>query len=209
LFDWIKYLLNDLEIAVVVAGIPSASEALHKDPQISTRFEPLTMPAWDVNDAFGQFLGNFERTFPLLESSNLQDPQIQEEILLSCNRTTRLMVRQLTDAAIFAIDQGIERIDVSLLNVRSTRPRELATAVKRALIAFRRMRLGTSVALEHFPELQDAHGGTASSGAGAHDRNGPDPDPIQPAVSESAIKPSGRRAAIPGGSTDHRRAVSP
>jgi hypothetical protein len=64
LFDWIKYLLNDLEIAVVVAGIPSASEALHKDPQISTRFEPLTMPAWDVNDAFGQFLGNFERTFP-------------------------------------------------------------------------------------------------------------------------------------------------
>jgi Bacterial TniB protein len=101
LLDWIKYLLNDLEIAVVVAGIPSASEALHKDPQISTRFEPLTMPAWDVDEALGQFLGNFERTFPLLKPSNLQTPQMQDEILLSCNRTTRIMVRQLTDAAIF------------------------------------------------------------------------------------------------------------
>jgi hypothetical protein len=202
LFDWIKYLLNDLEIAVVVAGIPSASEALHKDPQISTRFEPLTMPAWDVNDAFGQFLGNFERTFPLREPSNLQDLPMQEEILLSCNRTTRIMVRQLTDAAIFAIDQGIERIDASLLNVRSTRPKELASAAKRALVAFRRMRLGSSVALEHFPELQDALRGGGPDGTGIHDKNGSDPQ--QAASSQSTKPPMGRRAAVPEGATEHK-----
>jgi Bacterial TniB protein len=77
LFDWIKYLLVDLEITVVVAGIPSVAEALHSDSQISTRFDPLTMPAWDVNEALAQFLGNFGRTFPLREPSNLEEPQMQ------------------------------------------------------------------------------------------------------------------------------------
>jgi hypothetical protein len=154
LFDWVKYLLNDLEIAVVVAGIPSAAEALHSDPQISTRFDSLTMPSWDVNEALQQFLSNFEQTFPLRQASNLHEPVMQEEILLASRGVTRIMVRQLIDAAIFAIDQGVERIDPSLLNVRSTRPKELATATKRALIAYRRMKLGDSVALEHFPELE-------------------------------------------------------
>lgn len=64
------------------------------------------------------------------------------------------MARQLIDAAIFAIDQGIERIDSALLNVRGTRPKELAIATKRALIAYRHMRLGESMAFESFPELE-------------------------------------------------------
>jgi hypothetical protein len=154
LFDWIKYLLNDLEIAVVVAGIPTAAEALHSDPQISTRFDCLTMPRWDVNEALNQFLGNFERTFPLKEPSNLEEPAVQEEVLLSSRGVTRIMARQLIDAAVFAIDQGVERIDTSLLNVRATRPKDLAVATKRALIAYRRMKLGDSEALEKFPELE-------------------------------------------------------
>ena len=164
LFDWIKYLLNDLEIAVVVAGIPSAAEALHSDAQISTRFDSLTMPGWDVNEALGQFLGNFERTFPLREPSNLEEVHIQEEILLASRGVTRLMARQLIDAAVFAIDQGIEHIDPSLLNVRSTRPKELAIATKRALIAYRRMHLGESMAFENFPEIEQELGRRPNGG---------------------------------------------
>lgn len=154
LFDWVKYLLNDLEIAVVVAGIPRAAEALHTDDQISTRFEPLTMPRWQVGEALEQFLMNFERTFPLHEPSNLGAPDMQEEILLASRGVTRLMVGQLMNAAIYAIDQGIERIDASHLTVRNRHPRELAIATKRALVAFRRMKLGDSAALEYFPELE-------------------------------------------------------
>jgi hypothetical protein len=172
LFDWIKYLLNDLEIAVVVAGIPSAAEALHSDPQISTRFDSLTMPGWDVTEALGQFLGNFERTFPLREPSNLEEPHMQEEILLASRGVTRLMARQLIDAAVFAIDQGIERIDPSLLNVHSTRPKELALATKRALIAYRRMRLGESMAFENFPELELEQQGLRLNGGDSNGRGG-------------------------------------
>ena len=164
LFDWIKYLLNDLEIAVVVAGIPTAAEALQADEQISTRFEPLTMPRWQVGEALEQFLANFEETFPLHEPSNLMAPEMQEEILLASRGVTRLMVGQLVNAAVYAIDQGIERIDASLLNVRNTHPRELAIATKRALIAFRRMKLGDSAALEYFPELEQELAGMRSQG---------------------------------------------
>lgn len=164
LFDWIKYLLNDLEIAVVVAGIPRAAEALHSDEQISTRFESLTMPRWQVGEAFEQFLTNFERTFPLLEASDLGAPEMQEEILLASRGVTRLMIGQLMNAAIYAIDQGIERIDASLLEVRSRHPRELAIATKRALIAFRRMKLGDAAALEYFPELGQEGDGCPAAG---------------------------------------------
>ena len=64
LFDWLKYLLNDLGIVVVIAGIPEAADAVAVDAQISTRFDVVTIPPWQMGPAFGQFLGNFERTFP-------------------------------------------------------------------------------------------------------------------------------------------------
>jgi hypothetical protein len=140
LFDWLKYLLNDLGIVVVIAGIPEAADAVAADAQISTRFDIVTMPSWEVGVALSQFLGNFERTFPLRRASHFQDPDMQEAILEASGGVTRIMVQQLVDAAIFAIDQEVERIEPALLTVRATRPKELAAAFKRGLMTYRRMR---------------------------------------------------------------------
>jgi hypothetical protein len=81
----------------------------------------------------------------------------------------------LLDAAVFAIDQGIERIDASLLNIRATRPKSSPSTIKRALVAYRRMRLGNSVALELFPELEQQLQGSGAHGVGlvAHKRGRP------------------------------------
>jgi len=150
LFDWLKYLLNDLGIVVVIAGIPEAADAVAADAQISTRFDVVMMPSWEVGQALRQFLGNFERTFPLRCASNLEDPDMQEAVLGSSGGITRIMVQQLVDAAIFAIDQESERIEPALLTVRATRPKELAAAFKRGLMAYRRLRRGGAIPSEDF-----------------------------------------------------------
>jgi hypothetical protein len=152
LFDWLKYLLNDLGIVVVIAGIPEAADAVAVDTQISTRFDVVTLPQWQRGAAFGQFLGNFERTFPLRFASHLEDPDMQECILGASGGVTRIMVQQLVDAAIFAIDHDIERIEPALLTVRATRPKELAAAFKRGLITYRRLKAGGLAAAASAPE---------------------------------------------------------
>ncbi|GFE83425.1 hypothetical protein GCM10011487_54250 [Steroidobacter agaridevorans] len=154
LFDWLKYLLNESDITVVIAGLAEVAEYMDKEDQLRTRFETLMLPSWKVGPAFAQFVGNFERTFPLHRSSNLADQKMQRAILTTSRGITRVLVQQLMDASLFAIDQGLERIDDRLLNVSSTHPKVLLRARKRALVAYRKHTLGGTQALLLFPELE-------------------------------------------------------
>lgn len=154
LFDWLKYLLNESDITVVIAGLAEVAEYMDKEDQLRTRFETLILPSWRVGPAFAQFVGNFERTFPLKRPSNLEDERMQHAILTASRGITRVLVQQLMDAALFAIDQGLERIDEQLLNIGSTHPKELLRARKRALVAYRKHTLGNTQALLMFPELE-------------------------------------------------------
>lgn len=154
LFDWLKYLLNESDITVVIAGLAEVAEYMDKEDQLRTRFETLVLPPWRVGPAFAQFVGNFERTFPLQRPSSLDDPEMQRAILTASRGITRVLVQQLMDATLFAIDNGLERIDERLLNIGSTHPKELLRARKRALVAYRKHTLGSTQALLMFPELE-------------------------------------------------------
>ena len=119
----IKYLGNELRIPIVGAGTKEAYHAVQIDPQISNRFEPITLPRWRMGDDYIRLLASFERALPLRRESNLADEAIATKLLAKTNGLLGELSRLLGKAAVAAIRQGRERIDEKLLKeVRWTAP---------------------------------------------------------------------------------------
>ncbi|MDF3831610.1 TniB family NTP-binding protein [Cupriavidus basilensis] len=66
----LKFLANDLKIAVVLVGTQDAVMALQTDPQMVSRFARLEVPRWQETEAFRSLLAAFEMVLPLRRPSN-------------------------------------------------------------------------------------------------------------------------------------------
>lgn len=108
----LKFLANDLKIAVVLVGTQDAVIALQTDPQMVSRFARLEVPRWQETEAFRSLLAAFERILPLRRPSNLARQEMVHAILTASGGLTGEVSRVLTVSAELAIRDGQEAIDL-------------------------------------------------------------------------------------------------
>jgi hypothetical protein len=105
-------LADDLRIAVVVAGNREAETMLASEPKTADRFTPLTLPRWQMNREFRDFVASYERLLPLPEPSHLTERAPVEALLAGSGGILGPLVRLLRRAATAAIRDGRPCIDL-------------------------------------------------------------------------------------------------
>lgn len=121
----IKYLANELQIVIVAVGVKESLNAMNTDSQIANRFVPMFLPKWNYNEDYLRLLASFERLLPLRQPSNLISENLSIKILDLSEGTIGEITTVLTLAAIEAIKNGKEFIDIDLLkSINYVRPSE-------------------------------------------------------------------------------------
>jgi Cdc6-like AAA superfamily ATPase len=121
--DWLKNLIDETGVPVVLIGMPYAVEILASpgNEQLQRRFAvraPLDPFVWDTSDErteFRAFLKAVDDQLPLGESSRLSDPLIAFRFYCATNgRVGRIMkiVRRATE---LALERGIEHLSLDVL----------------------------------------------------------------------------------------------
>lgn len=111
----IKYLGNELQISIVGVGTRDAFRALQTDPQLSNRFEPVTLPRWEMDHDFQRLLASFERMLPLKQASNLAEQELASILYAMSEGYIGELSRLLSGASALAIQSGTEQISAKLL----------------------------------------------------------------------------------------------
>lgn len=116
LLNSLKFLGNELQIPMVVAGVPEALNLLQSDQQIANRFEPVFLPRWKMGDEYVKLLATLEKTLRLKNPSGLVEEQKAQRILDASDGIIGYMSDLLQRLAAQAIRSGEERITVAALN---------------------------------------------------------------------------------------------
>lgn len=121
----IKLLCNELAIPIVGVGTREAVRVLHTDPQHASRFDVVSLPAWELNQDFQRLLAGFEKVLPLQKPSRLHQPELATSLHAISGGNLGDLHRLLIACATVAIQQGSEQIDKSIIEnkawVRPTR----------------------------------------------------------------------------------------
>jgi type II secretory pathway predicted ATPase ExeA len=111
----LKYLSNDLKIALIGLGTQEALRAIQTDPQLANRFKPVPLPRWRMDREFLMLLASFEHTLPLRHPSGLIEKQLAQKLLAQSEGNLGELSTLLTTAAIYAVETGIEHINADVL----------------------------------------------------------------------------------------------
>lgn len=113
----IKYLGNELQIPIVVAGTPETLNVLQADPQIKNRFEPVFLHKWEFDKEFLRLLATFEdRWLPLQQPSKLHQQKIAKHLYDECEGTIGELTKLLQLLAREAIRSGSEAITEDMVS---------------------------------------------------------------------------------------------
>ena len=124
--DWLKILLNNTRIPVVLLGMPSCTIILEANPQLRRRFSirRQLMPfAWTSSTEDGKtdyptrkLLKLIEKQLPLKQASNLADHDTAYRIYAASGGVIDSIMKLIRGAAELAIDSGQERITLKFLS---------------------------------------------------------------------------------------------
>jgi len=114
--NMIKYLSNKLNISIVGCGTGDLIRAISVDTQIQNRFPPEIIPQWRMGKEFRQLAVSFESVLPLREPSGLHEKMMSSKLLAMSEGTIGELSMLLNNASIYAINKGIEKITVDVLN---------------------------------------------------------------------------------------------
>lgn len=121
----IKLLCNELAIPIVGVGTREAVRVLHSDPQHASRFDVLSLPAWELNQDFQRLLAGFEKVLPLKKPSRLHEPELASLLYAISDGNLGNLHRLLVECAKQAVISGKEQIDKSIIDgktwIRPTR----------------------------------------------------------------------------------------
>jgi Bacterial TniB protein len=122
LLNVLRCLGNTLRVPLVCVGTREAYLAIRSDEQLENRFEPFAVPRWQADADYASLLASFEALFPLRHASHLSQPPLSTHILAQSEGTIGEISTLLTRAAVLAIRQGQERIDLPLLSLVDYHP---------------------------------------------------------------------------------------
>lgn len=107
----LRFIGNELQISIAVAGTVEAQRALSSDPQLANRFEPVFLPRWTEGEDFLRMLKSFEQFLGLKEASNLHSLKAAKLILMASEGLIGDALTLLRRLAVRAIKSGSERIE--------------------------------------------------------------------------------------------------
>jgi len=123
----LKFMANELRIAVIAVGTIDAFHAIQIDSQVASRFAPLFLPHWTEVDGFRGFVTGFGRLLPLRKASPFGDAQMIRTLLDLSGGITGNVTELLARAAEAAILDGSESIDPAMLVKHHDRLRAAAS----------------------------------------------------------------------------------
>lgn len=114
--DWIKTLILDARIGTIVLGLPKTESLIAQNEQLSRRFaERHTLLPFEDGPEFRHFLGCLEADLPFRDPSFLGGDEMAIRIHEASDGTIGYIMRLVREAAITAIDEGVECITLELL----------------------------------------------------------------------------------------------
>lgn len=121
----IKTLTSTMRIPIIATGTTVAINAMRSEPQLLTRFEPVSLDRWTLNTEYLRFLASYEKFLPLPVPSNLASRELAPKIYGIAGEAIGNTVDLLKEGAAVAIEDGKDRIDASTLEkVRAERLRD-------------------------------------------------------------------------------------
>ncbi|ALT79289.1 TniB family NTP-binding protein [Paucibacter sp. KCTC 42545] len=128
----IKTLTSTMRVPVLATGTAPAIHALRSEPQLMTRFEPMTLDRWTLDLEYLRFLTSYEKFLPLPAPSNLASRELAPLIYGMAGDTIGGTVDLLKEAAALAIEECKDRIDAKVLSdVRAQRIPDWEEAARR------------------------------------------------------------------------------
>lgn len=116
ILNCIRFLANDLRIPLICAGTDEAKTALLTDEQLADRFEAFELAPWKDDTDFHQLLVSYAALLPLRRPSSLRDAKVRKRLLAMSDGVTVRICRLLEDAAVMAIKNNVEQIDLDSLD---------------------------------------------------------------------------------------------
>lgn len=107
----LRWLSNELRVALVGIGVPETRHALLSDDQLRNRFMNLELPAWENGDDFSHFVTRLIWSLPLREPSPVDSRRLMQMLVGRTGGITLGTCKAIERAAIRAIRSGAERLD--------------------------------------------------------------------------------------------------
>ena len=115
IFVMIRFLINELKIPIVCAGLDTATIALQMDNQLANRFDAFELPYWDNDLEYRKFIHNYSKVIPLAHDSMIAQSELADVIFNKTNATVGEFVKLLQKCAIWAIRNNQEVIDIQAI----------------------------------------------------------------------------------------------
>jgi type II secretory pathway predicted ATPase ExeA len=138
----LRFLSNDLKLALVGVGVPEARHALLSDAQLRSRFSDIELPPWTPGEDLRDFVTRLVWSLPLRQPSPVDSAKLRAMLAERSGGVTLGICKAVERAAIAAIRNGRERIELTSFDDpeiwrgvaapgRGTRPRPRPTAEAR------------------------------------------------------------------------------
>ncbi len=108
----LRFLSNELQVAIVCAGVPEARFALLSDPQLRSRVADVALEPWTVGPELAAFVALLVQGMPLRRPSPVDSAKLRRLLVEQSGGITLSICRALERAAAAAIRSGQECIDL-------------------------------------------------------------------------------------------------
>ena len=109
----LRFLSNELQVAIVCAGVPEARFALLSDPQQRSRVAEVALEPWTAGPALQDFINKLVQSLPLRQPSPVDSLALRCLLIERSGGITLSMCRAIERAGVLAIHRGRERIDLA------------------------------------------------------------------------------------------------
>ena len=111
----LRFLSNELQVAIVCAGVPEARFALLSDPQLRSRVADIALEPWTAGPELQAFVTMLVQGLPLRQPSPVDSAKLRRLLVTRSGGITLSICRALERAGAAAIRNGQERIDLAAL----------------------------------------------------------------------------------------------
>ena len=112
----LRFLSNELAIALICAGAPEARQAMLTDPQLRSRFLDIELPPWRDDGELRIFLARLVQSLPLRRPSPVDSAGLRRLVATRSAGLTWTICKAFERAAVAAIASGEERLDRNSLD---------------------------------------------------------------------------------------------
>lgn len=111
----LRFLSNELQVAIVCAGVPEARFALRSDPQLRSRVADVALPPWIDGPELRAFVALLVQGLPLRRPSPVDSTPLRRLLVERSGGITLSICRAIERAGAAAIRDGREFIDLAAL----------------------------------------------------------------------------------------------